>query len=117
MSLDIAALQARAALMRSSSKDGEHRIMTSDSVVLNGRTTSVLELGYSVANNGKWPVRPDDLVPLCGVEKCILHLGYKDPDHAAVQFAANRVVRRSLGDLFRAGRSRGLFKGIRSYAQ
>jgi hypothetical protein len=117
MSLNIAELRNRAALMRSTAKaDGECRVLVDEEVVLGGRTTSVLELGYKVAE-GHWPVEADALVPLCGTDGCVMHLGYESEHVRTHQLVADTVPRRSLADVFRAGRMRGLFKGIGSYAE
>jgi len=115
--LDLHKLRARSLLMRHTRTTPEQgcRIATVHEVEYEGRTTRIKELAF-FATNGTWAVAPNSLQPGCKTPGCVMHLVFEDPDDEDIQMVANRRRTRSLGEMFRDGRSRGWFKGGSSYA-
>lgn len=107
----------RSALMRVTHRAGGEgcRVPTETKVEVMGRTTEVVELGYFCATEA-WAPDPKALVPQCGTEGCVMHLGFDDPLAADEALVAAAEPERSLADWFRLGMKKGWFKGGHSYA-
>jgi len=115
--LDLHKLRARSLLMRHTRTTMTQgcRAACIHDVEYEGRTTKLIELAF-YATHGTWAVAPSSLQPGCKTPDCVMHLVFEDPDDEDIQMVANRRKPRSLGEMFRDGRSRGWFKGGGSYA-
>jgi len=115
--LDLHKLRARALLMRHTRTTTEPscRTATVQDVEYEGRTTKLIELAF-FATHGTWAVVPASLKPGCPTPDCVMHLVFEDPDDEDIQMVETRRRTRTLGEMFRDGRSRGWFKGGSSYA-
>lgn len=114
--LDLHKLRARSLLMRHTRMTMEPGCRTAHlhDVEYEGRTTKLIELAF-FATHGTWAVAPASLRPGCKTPGCVMHLVFDDPDDEDIQMVANRRRPRSLGEMFRDGRSRGWFRGASGY--
>ena len=107
--MNLQTLRDRALLMRHTEVQGEHRIATSDEVVRDGRTTKIREFAWYLEHRF-WPLHPDRITALCGIEGCVAHLGYEKPEDTEEQVLADYRPPRTLVQIFRTGVNRGWFK-------
>lgn len=117
--LDLQMLKHRALLMRYSEKvpgEPECRNATVTTVECDGRTITLLELGY-YCRTKRWPVQPEHLRSTCLTHGCVVHVDLDDVDAVHMQLVADRPTVRTLAQIFASGRSRGWFKGGGGYAR